>query len=111
MHIAHFEAIIYILICLPIKFLGESPKSMVFLFESMVDEFWNLNKEEELKTPTNQKMAKWTKPPSGWLKINTNASFKDGTVGLAIVVRDKDGFIIYLASKIKNCEALMKLSF
>ncbi|KAG8369978.1 hypothetical protein BUALT_Bualt14G0069800 [Buddleja alternifolia] len=42
-------------------------------------------------------VQKWRAPPSDWLKVNTDASFKDGLCAVAILVRDSSGAIVHAA--------------
>lgn len=41
-----------------------------------------------------------TLSPLGWLKVNTDAAFKDGKVGLAVVSRDHTGKVWCLQTKL-----------
>ncbi|KAF3437424.1 hypothetical protein FNV43_RR20177 [Rhamnella rubrinervis] len=42
----------------------------------------------------------WKPPPKNWLKANTDAAFKDGNAAFALVLRDEQGRVLFLASKI-----------
>ena len=42
----------------------------------------------------------WEPPPVNWLKANTDAAFKEGTVALAFVLRDSSSYVIYFETKL-----------
>ncbi|KAG8378978.1 hypothetical protein BUALT_Bualt07G0040600 [Buddleja alternifolia] len=43
-------------------------------------------------------VQKWKPPPSNWLKVNTDASFKDGKVAAALLVRNSFGAVVFAAA-------------
>lgn len=45
----------------------------------------------------------WTPPPKGWLKINTDSSFNDGTSYASCVVRNCNGSIVYASTRQHKC--------
>lgn len=47
-----------------------------------------------------QLMLDGPKPPLGWLKINTNAAFRDDTVCIAFVVQNDTSGLVLIASKL-----------
>lgn len=49
---------------------------------------------------TNQK---WNKPPPGWLKVNTDASFIEGKASSAQIIRNSSGSIILAHTKTHVC--------
>ncbi|KAF3437581.1 hypothetical protein FNV43_RR20337 [Rhamnella rubrinervis] len=44
--------------------------------------------------------GKWCPAPLNWLKANIDAAFKDGIAALAFVLRDENGRVVFLASKL-----------
>ncbi|MBA0654075.1 hypothetical protein Goklo_021151 [Gossypium klotzschianum] len=41
--------------------------------------------------PTDRK---WIKPSRGVVKINVDAAIEEGKMGLGVIVRDEDGFVL-----------------
>ena len=50
---------------------------------------------------------RWSPPPPKWLKANVDASYKEGTSALALVVRDEQGRVVFLASQLESAENAM----
>ncbi|KAH7519677.1 hypothetical protein FEM48_Zijuj08G0062500 [Ziziphus jujuba var. spinosa] len=44
-------------------------------------------------------------PDIGWWKINTDGAYSDGKAGIAFVVKDSDGKILFFASKNTLCDS------
>ncbi|KAF3444745.1 hypothetical protein FNV43_RR14438 [Rhamnella rubrinervis] len=42
----------------------------------------------------------WKPPPSDWCKINVDAAFCEGNAALALIMRNEQGRVLYLASKL-----------
>lgn len=53
---------------------------------------YNFNDSSMLPKP--MKVSKWTKPSVGWIKINIDASWDKGRMGIRVIVRDPDGFVM-----------------
>ncbi|KAF3438471.1 hypothetical protein FNV43_RR21233 [Rhamnella rubrinervis] len=50
----------------------------------------------------------WSPPPQYWLKANIDAAFKEGAAALALVVRDEQGQVVFLASKLDRATSAME---
>ncbi|KAF3437928.1 hypothetical protein FNV43_RR20684 [Rhamnella rubrinervis] len=44
----------------------------------------------------------WRSPMKNWLKANTDAAFKDGNAAFGIILRDEQGRVLFLASKLSR---------
>lgn len=49
-------------------------------------------------------MTGWKPPRTGWLKVNTNAAFKNGLAAPAMVVRDDYGGMVLTMTKLIGCK-------
>ncbi|XP_031110717.1 uncharacterized protein LOC116014898 [Ipomoea triloba] len=57
---------------------------------------WQKINVEPLSPPIPRQFQKWSKPPHGWLKLDTDASVNVGSKvsGLGFVVRDSEGAFV-----------------
>lgn len=83
-------------------------KAFVRHFELLVMEFSEQIVLEAKATPSEPRVERWKCPHSGWLKLNTDATLCDGKVALAFVIRNENGVIIHLASKLVDCETALE---
>ena len=75
----------------------------ISFFENSVEEFSSsiLNGINSTAGPSYvTERNLWEPPTEGWIKINTDASFKDGNAAFAMVVRDSRRNLLYAASKL-----------
>ena len=86
-------------------------EDFVKIFNHRVIEFSRVLEEK----PENVKLKvqeTWTPPPSEWIKGNIDAAYKDGVAALAMVLRDSNSRVVFLATKLdaasSSLEAEMK---
>ncbi|XP_058758252.1 uncharacterized protein LOC131631477 [Vicia villosa] len=70
---------------------------------------WNLEKNSwrdaqqarSIASPIDQSVSdpKWCKPPSSWLKCNSDASFSSNKVGICVCIRNDEGMFITAQTK------------
>nr|XP_048323390.1 uncharacterized protein LOC125420680 [Ziziphus jujuba var. spinosa] len=65
-------------------------RKAVLKFENLVDEFFKASYSLQIAKSFQEK---WSVPAQGWWKLNTDAAYSDGKVGLAFVARDSNGEI------------------
>lgn len=84
---------------------------MVFMFNQMVEELLRdanlIDVLEFSDQRESEERSSWSPPPVGWFKINTNATYKNGKVSIAIVVQDDSGGMILIMTKIIECKNAM----
>lgn len=67
-----------------------------------MDEFWNsrgrVQEHEggELESINEVLNTRWTTPPEGWYKINTDAAYKFDRAAIGAVVLDGRGNLVFL---------------
>ena len=57
---------------------------------------------------TGREVEQWVPPPLEWLKVNTDAAFKEGAAALAMVVRDSCGKVLLLQTKLETAHSPME---
>ncbi|MBA0729057.1 hypothetical protein Golax_000070 [Gossypium laxum] len=58
------------------------------------DDFRNFNLSHVALNPRPPRSHRWVKPPIDVIKINVDATIHDTVVGIRIIVRDSDGFVL-----------------
>ncbi|CAL1395817.1 unnamed protein product [Linum trigynum] len=69
------------------------PRAMTYL-----DEYRHYQLHDQ-HVPSSGVVDTWQRPPGGMIKVNTDAGFREGSTGLGVVIRDRDGRFIMAASK------------
>ncbi|KAF3451215.1 hypothetical protein FNV43_RR07308 [Rhamnella rubrinervis] len=60
-------------------------------------------KAREMPSSGSSDSQGWCPPQQGFLKVNVDAAFLDGRATAAMVVRNDQGHLLYLASKLYEC--------
>lgn len=59
---------------------------------------------EFLEQSIVERKDKWTFPPKGWFKINTDVACKNGLATISMVVRDDLGGLMFIKTKLVQCK-------
>lgn len=76
---------------------------LVFGFNRLAEEF--LDAEEAEKNPSHLLKDIWKAHPEGWWKTNVDAAFVKGQAGIAFVIIDYKGNLLFYASQLICCHS------
>lgn len=82
-------------------------KKSIFKLNAMVEEFQAAECFRKPIPPPSPTL-KWTPPPLGWLKANTNAAFNGERAAIGVVVQDHRGCVNLLSSKLIVCDSALE---
>ncbi|KAF3439960.1 hypothetical protein FNV43_RR18238 [Rhamnella rubrinervis] len=86
-------------------------EDFVRILNDNVMDFYNALKVRLDTTSFEKGTETWTRPPSNYLKANTDAAYREGRTALAFVLRDDFGNIVYLASKLERASSPLEAEF
>ncbi|KAL3620460.1 hypothetical protein CASFOL_035372 [Castilleja foliolosa] len=75
---------------------------VVCLVTKAAKEHWN-SIAQNLQLPPSFRKS-WKPPQSGWIKVNTDASFNDGNAVAGIVLKNHNGSILFAAAYKHRCQ-------
>lgn len=82
---------------------NEGLKASIFRFNRQVEEFYLASLTDNLPSNPHRAAVSWSKPPSGYHKVNIDASFSKVKAALALVIRNFEGLVIKMAAKTYLC--------
>lgn len=62
--------------------------------KAFYEEFWIHNFTSYRLIPKLVRSSKWRKPPANFIKINVGAAYANNEVGIGLLARDDDGFVL-----------------
>ncbi|KAF3434351.1 hypothetical protein FNV43_RR25454 [Rhamnella rubrinervis] len=74
-------------------------------FNVAVEEFLTVDHKnlQDISPTASSSSVKWCLPQQGFIKANVDAAFDVGQAAVAMVVRNDQGYLLYLASKLLKC--------
>ncbi|KAG8372215.1 hypothetical protein BUALT_Bualt12G0043300 [Buddleja alternifolia] len=79
------------------EFIPVDVVKIAHLADKLTIEHVKAQRAKLLRAQEYNPVQKWRAPPFDWLKVNTDASFKDGLCAVAILIRDSSGVIVHAA--------------
>ncbi|XP_012827739.1 PREDICTED: uncharacterized protein LOC105949019 [Erythranthe guttata] len=73
------------------------------LVSSSASSHWKSQLKKRVRSTSNPSQT-WKRPPCGWIKINTDCSFSNGTTYTSVLVRNENGSIIFAHSMKHDCQ-------
>lgn len=85
-------------------FRGKEEEASLFWdrTKTLVDDFWIHNFTNKPIIPQTHSPQKLEKPPNEYIKINMDAAMADDKIGIGVIARDRDGFVL---GGIASCKA------